>query len=54
MQEYIKVIFRTGRDGYYLNNKEYSIEPDVDVIVKVERGEDIAAGFDKREGTRRA
>ncbi|MDP8201584.1 MAG: regulatory iron-sulfur-containing complex subunit RicT [Candidatus Tenebribacter burtonii] len=41
MQEYIKVVFRTGREGYYLNNKEYKIEPDIDVIVKVERGEDI-------------
>jgi len=42
MQEYINVVFRTGREGYYLNNKEYEIQPDVDVIVKVERGEDIA------------
>jgi len=42
MQEYIKVVFRTGREGYYLNNKEYKIEPDIDVIVKVERGEDVA------------
>jgi len=42
MQEYIKVVFRTGREGYYLNNKEYKIEPDINVIVKVERGEDIA------------
>jgi len=41
MQEYIKVVFRTGREGYYLNKKEYEIQPDVDVIVKVERGEDI-------------
>lgn len=41
MQEYIKVVFRTGREGYYFNNKEYNIEPDMDVIVKVERGEDI-------------
>ena len=41
MQEYIKVIFRTGREGYYLNNKEYNIEPDIYVIVGVERGEDI-------------
>lgn len=42
MQDYIKVVFRTGREGYYLNTKEYEIEPDIDVIVKVERGEDIA------------
>ena len=41
MQEYIKVIFRTGREGFYLNNKEYKIEPDMYVIVGVERGEDI-------------
>ncbi len=41
MQEYIKVIFRTGREGYYLNTKEYKIEPDLYVIVGVERGEDI-------------
>ena len=41
MQDYIKVVFRTGREGYYFNNKEYKIEPDIDVIVKVERGEDI-------------
>ncbi len=41
MQEYIKILFRTGREGYYLNNKEYNIQPDMDVIVKVERGEDI-------------
>lgn len=41
MQEYIKVLFRTRREGYYLNNKEYDIQPDMDVIVKVERGEDI-------------
>ncbi len=41
MQEYIKVIFRTGREGFYFNNKEYKIEPDMYVIVGVERGEDI-------------
>ena len=41
MQEYIKVVFRTGREGYYFNKKEYKIEPDMDVIVKAERGEDI-------------
>ena len=41
MEEYIKVIFRTGREGYYLNIKEYCIEPDLDVIINVERGEDI-------------
>ncbi|MCF7858596.1 MAG: Tpl protein [Candidatus Cloacimonetes bacterium] len=42
MQEYIKVEFRTGRSGYYFNEKEYPIEPDIQVIVKAERGEDIA------------
>jgi len=41
MQEYIKVIFRTGREGYYINSKEYCIEPDLDVIISAERGEDI-------------
>ena len=41
MQDYIKVVFRTGREGYYFNNKEYNIQPDMNVIVKVERGEDI-------------
>ncbi|MDP8269172.1 MAG: regulatory iron-sulfur-containing complex subunit RicT [Candidatus Tenebribacter davisii] len=42
MQDYIKVVFRTRREGYYLNEKEYPIQPEMNVIVKVERGEDIA------------
>jgi len=42
MSDYIKVVFRTGREGLYLNSKDLNIEPDIDVIVKVERGEDIA------------
>jgi len=41
MQEYIEVLFRTERTGYFANTKGYDLEPDVQVICRMERGEDI-------------
>jgi len=41
MQEFVEVIFRSERTGYFLNSKDLSITPDCKVVVKVERGEDI-------------
>ncbi len=40
-QEYIEVEFRTGRLGYYKNDKNLPIRPEELIIVEVERGEDI-------------
>ncbi|HPB18641.1 MAG TPA: regulatory iron-sulfur-containing complex subunit RicT [Candidatus Cloacimonas sp.] len=42
MQDYIEVIFRTGRLGYYQNNPELKIQPEDLILVEVERGDDIA------------
>ncbi|HCX73458.1 MAG TPA: Tpl protein [Candidatus Cloacimonas sp.] len=41
MQEFIEVIFRTNRTGYYINDKDLQLEPDMMIVVKVERGEEI-------------
>jgi len=40
--EYLEVIFRTGRLGYYQNNSHLPLKPDDLIIVEVDRGEDIA------------
>lgn len=42
MQELIEVIFRSERIGYFINPKNLQLEPDMNIIVKAERGEDIA------------
>lgn len=41
MKEYIEVIFRSKRIGYFVNAYNLQLEPDLFVICKVERGEDI-------------
>jgi len=41
MQEFVEVIFRSERNGFYINSRNLEITPDMRVIVKVERGEDI-------------
>jgi cell fate regulator YaaT (PSP1 superfamily) len=41
MQELIEVIFRCERFGYCVNPKGLKLEPDMKVIVKVDRGENI-------------
>ncbi len=41
MQEFVEVIFRSDRIGYFVNQKDLELIPDTDVVVKVERGEDI-------------
>ncbi len=41
MQEFVEVIFRSERNGFFINSKNLEIAPDTSVIVKVERGEDI-------------
>jgi len=43
MQEYVEVLFRSDRTGYFINQKQLEIYPDIEVVVKVERGEDIAS-----------
>ena len=40
--EYLEVIFRTGRLGYYQNSSQLPLKPDDLIIVEVDRGEDIA------------
>ncbi len=42
MQEYIEVIFRSGRIGFFPQPEELSLQPEDLIIVEVERGEDIA------------
>ena len=42
MQELIEVIFRSERIGYFINPKKLELQPDVKVIVRVDRGENIA------------
>ncbi len=41
MKEFVEVIFRSERIGYFINSKNLEILPDAKVVVKVERGEDI-------------
>ncbi|HPR17517.1 MAG TPA: regulatory iron-sulfur-containing complex subunit RicT [Candidatus Cloacimonadota bacterium] len=41
MQEYVELVFRSERTGYFINNKQLPLEPDMKVIARVERGEDI-------------
>lgn len=41
MRDYVEITFRSDRMGYFLNPKELALEPDMFVIAKVERGEDI-------------
>ncbi|MCK4654389.1 MAG: Tpl protein [Candidatus Cloacimonetes bacterium] len=41
MKEFVEVIFRSERNGFFINSKNLEIAPDTSVIVKVERGEDI-------------
>ena len=41
MQEFVEVVFRSDRIGFFINNKQLELSPDLNVIVKVERGEDI-------------
>jgi len=42
LNEIVEVIFRTDRIDYFVNSENLPIKPDIDVIVQVERGEDIA------------
>ncbi|NLM89816.1 MAG: Tpl protein [Candidatus Cloacimonetes bacterium] len=42
MSDFIEVIFRTGRIGYYQNTKGLNIQPEDIIVVEVERGDDIA------------
>jgi len=41
MHEYVELTFRSERTGYFLNTKDLALEPDMYVIARVERGEDI-------------
>ena len=41
MQQIVEIIFRTERVEYFVNSKHLKLEPDTQVIVRVERGEDI-------------
>ncbi len=41
MHEFVEVVFRSERVGYFINNKQLELSPDLNVVVKVERGEDI-------------
>jgi cell fate regulator YaaT (PSP1 superfamily) len=41
MNEYIELLFRSERSGYFINSKKLILEPDMMVIARVERGEDI-------------
>ena len=45
MQEFVEVIFRSARIGYFVNQKGLELIPDTDVVVKVERGEDIGSEY---------
>lgn len=42
MNHYVEVEFRSGRVGYFSNPNNLALEPDIQVIVEVERGYDIA------------
>ena len=41
MKEYIEVIFRSERKGFFTNTKNFPLAPDQIVICRVDRGEDI-------------
>lgn len=41
MHEFVELQFRSERTGFYSNFKQLALEPDMFVIAKVERGEDI-------------
>ena len=41
MQEFVEIVFRSERVGHFINNKKLELSPDLNVVVKVERGEDI-------------
>ncbi len=41
MQEYVELMFRSERSDFFVNSKQLPIEPDMQVIARVERGEDI-------------
>jgi cell fate regulator YaaT (PSP1 superfamily) len=41
MQQIVELMFRTERVEYFVNSKHLKLEPDMQVIVRVERGEDI-------------
>lgn len=41
MHEFVEVIFRSQRLGYFLNPDDLELKPDQQVICRVERGEDI-------------
>jgi cell fate regulator YaaT (PSP1 superfamily) len=41
MQEFVEVVFRSQRTGYFVNTSGLGLEPDQQVICRVERGEDI-------------
>ncbi len=41
MQEFVEVVFRSKRIGYFVNSKNLVIAPDADIVVKVDRGEDL-------------
>ena len=43
MQDFVEIIFRTDRTGYYYNYKNLEISPETQVVVKVERGEEIGS-----------
>ena len=41
MQEFVEIIFRSQRTGYFENKHNLELEPDQRVVCRVERGEDI-------------
>lgn len=41
MHEFIELVFRTDRKRFFVNSKDLKINPEMDLIAKVERGEDI-------------
>ncbi|MBT3169576.1 MAG: Tpl protein [Candidatus Cloacimonetes bacterium] len=41
MRDYVELLMRTGRIEYFVNSNELKIEPEMKVIVKAERGEDM-------------
>lgn len=42
MNSYVEVEFRSGKLGYFNNSRNLALEPDMKVIVEVDRGFDIA------------
>ncbi len=41
MHEFIELVFRTDRIRFFVNSKDLKINPEMNLIAKVERGEDI-------------